>query len=190
MSVSSQANVGTGNLSVFGGTLQVTRTSSFAQGVTIDLGGLIAVDQGKTATFSGFVNGSGPPADLKVGGGGTLALTNTTNDIQQTSVTGNSEVIASADGSLGVLGTGNVNLGDASNGGTLGFANSFSTSRNFVLGTGGGTIDTVGAGTSATALSGVVSGFTLALKVAAELKPWCFPCPLPTFSMRLSQCHD
>ena len=122
--------------------------------------GRIAVAPGQIATWSGSIGGfscDGPClTGLQVSGGGTLALTNVSNGFDQgTTVIGNSEVIASADGSLGP-GSAAVHLGDASSGGTLGFASSFNTSRAIILGAGGGTLDTVGA--SSVTASGVISG--------------------------------
>lgn len=162
LSVASSANLGSADLG-FGvtlgdGTLQITGTSTFNRTLTMTSSiGKIAVSPGQAATWSGFIGESLAPSALSLSGGGTLALTNTGNLYSLgTYVTGNSEVIASADGSLGQPGSA-VNLGDAASGGVLGFASSFATPRDIVLGTGGGTLDTIGSSTGVT-VSGVVSG--------------------------------
>ena len=160
LSVSSDANLGTSGtpVNLSAGTLLLTGTSTFNRDLLLTSGG-ISVAAGQTATWSGLVQNLANPAALKVNGGGTLALSNTANTYGlDTYVTGNGEVIASADGSLGLFQTGSaVHLGDATSGGALGFASSFSTARDIVLGAGGGTLDAGGAATAAT-VSGVVSG--------------------------------
>ncbi len=159
LSVATTENLGLfGDVNFDSGVLEITGTSTFNRNLIY--GGsssVISVAPGQTATWTGFAGESESIAALRVTGGGAVALTNTTNEFSLgTFVTGGSEVIASADGSLGIFGNAAVNLGDATSGGALGFASSFTTSRSVVLGAGGGMIDAIGSSTAT--VSGVVSG--------------------------------
>ena len=115
---------------------------------------------GNVATWTGTIGDPEGPNALAVSGGGTLVLTNASNNYSLgTFVSGNSEVIATNDGALGhpYFGTGGpVFLGDTTTGGTLGFGSSFITPRGVTLGAAGGTLDVLGSFVSG--VSGQVSG--------------------------------
>jgi fibronectin-binding autotransporter adhesin len=161
LSISSDVNLGAPGTNVNmsnSSTLLITGTSTFNRALNLSDGiYTVGVSPGQTATWTGFVGGIDFSNGLNVNGGGTLALTNTTNELSLgVSVTGNSEVIASADGSLG-LGSATLSLGDATSSGTLGInSGNFTSTRAVALGSVGGAIDVIGS--SVATLSGVISG--------------------------------
>ncbi len=155
LSVAGQSNLGTGAIAMADGTtLAITATGSFTNAVTLTGDPTFNVASGTTTTWSGLISGAG---DLVATGGGTLALTNTSNAYTLgTIVEGGSTLLLDADHEIGAA-TGGLTLGDASTTGTLKLGASFNLAgaRAFSLGVGGGTIDT---GIYNTTVSQVISG--------------------------------
>ncbi len=163
LSVSADQNLGRAlsGVTIGNGTLQITGTDTFTR--PIDTSGVIAhiaVTPGNVATWTGVVGDPEGSHGLLLSGGGTLVLTNASNDYTLgTFVNENSEIVATSDGALGhpYFGTGGpVFLGDTTSGGTLGFGASFITPRAVTLGAAGGTLDVLGSFVSG--VSGQVSG--------------------------------
>lgn len=164
LSISSDANLGTGGLVSVGdsATLAVTAGGTYTHAVTLGLstGGTVNVASGQTATWNGvFNNGDGlTGTSLFLTGGGTLVLGNSANNYRgSTVVTGGSTASVSADSNLG-LAAATITLGNATTSGTLAITTNgaFSSARNVSLGAGGGIFDTSSA--TAATLSGVISG--------------------------------
>ena len=161
--VASAASLGSGELVLDNsGTIAFLGSSVFTPFVSLGGTPNVSVAAGQAVSFTGQVLDDffvlDAPGSLNVTGGGTLTLANTANSYSGgTSVAGNSTLVVAGDGSLGDP-AGNVSLGDAVSGGTIGFTSgsTLTTTRNFALGAGGGTIDT--AGTAAITLGGAVTG--------------------------------
>ena len=153
LSVESDSNLGTGNITIANHAELLTTGTSFSSGKTIALGaggGTLASVNGATATYAGVISGTGP---LTIGDGtnlGTVAL-NAANIY-----TGGTTI----NGGIAKIGA-DANLGSASgglifNGGTLQTVGSFSTLRATTLDAAGGTFEP-GAGTTFIE-AGTVSG--------------------------------
>jgi len=166
LSIASDANLGTGGTLDLesGTTLYVTATGSFAHDVTLNADPTFNIASATTTTWSGEIDdGLSGPGDLVVDGGGTLALTNTSNSYSGgTTVLGGSTLLIDNDGEIGATG-GGLTLGDASTSGTLKLGMTFNLAgtRAFVLGAGGGMIDTNGFDTTVLhAISGTGGNLT------------------------------
>jgi len=173
LSISSDSNLGTGGTLVLknGTTLYTTATGTFAHAVTVAGDPTFNVASGTTTTWSGLITDGGSAGDVELDGGGTLALTNTSNSYSGgTVVKGGSTLLIDNDSEIGNT-SGGLTLGDATTSGTLQYGSAFSLSstRAMTLGAGGGTIDTNGfAPTIASGIGGsgalsVIGGGTLTL---------------------------
>ncbi|HTW33897.1 MAG TPA: autotransporter-associated beta strand repeat-containing protein, partial [Rhizomicrobium sp.] len=152
LAVSSSSNLGAANSFVQldpGAILKVTETDTFTQQLIIGShtsAPTIDVVSGQTATWSGLVSKAGSPPDLgfNLTGGGTLVLTNTSNNFGgTTAVYGGSTLSIGSDA---VLGSSDLTLGDSTTntGGTLDVTSSFTlgSSRAVAVAGAGGTIET------------------------------------------------
>lgn len=126
-------------------------------------GGTFDVRGATSATLNGIIFG---PGALTKAGTGTLTLTGVNTYTGGTFVIGNGALAISSDTNLGAA-SGSVTLGDTSSSGTLIFSggSTFSTLRPFLLGAGGGILDTP-AGSSVT-LNGSISGSGNVTKLGA-----------------------
>jgi autotransporter-associated beta strand protein len=138
LSVSSDSNLGTGNIDIANGGELLTIGKNFSYGKSITLGnggGTLASVNGATAIYEGVISGTGP---LNIADGinqGTIFL-NTANTYSG-GTTVNAGILAiGADANLGA-----VSGGLTFNGGTLQTLVSFSTARATVLNAPGGTIE-------------------------------------------------
>lgn len=135
LSVTSDGSLGQGSLSFNGGTLQNTAVMNSSRAVEmLANGGAFQTDQ--KLTLSGKITGAGA---LTKSGSDTLVLTNQNNDYQ-----GGTNLYA---GTISVAS--DKNLGDASGkltfyGGTLSNTQGFTSGRDVVLNSGGGTFNTGG----------------------------------------------
>ena len=148
LSISSDANLGNGGTLVLkdGTELDITATGAFAHAVTVAGDPTFNVASGTTTTWTGQITDGATAGDVEVNGGGTLALTNTSNSYSGgTVVKGGSTLLIDDDGELGAT-TGGLTLGNATTTGTLQLGASFdlASTRAITLGAGGGTIDTNG----------------------------------------------
>jgi fibronectin-binding autotransporter adhesin len=116
------------------------------------------VPPGETKTVGAAIGNGEGNNSVDVTGGGTVVLTNDTNSYSGgTTVADGSTLRVTADGNLGAA-SGVVILGDSTKSGTLdvsGSTGAVTTSREFILEAGGGTIVT---GVNAWTLNGVVTG--------------------------------
>ena len=147
VSISADGCLGTGSITLNGGTLRTTATFSSAKAIALTADGIIDVNTGTTFTESGVISGG---FDLTKTNAGTLILSGTNT------YSGGTTTIT--DGTLSI--SADANLGDAANtitlnGGTLNTSATFSSARNITL-SADGTID-VNTGTTFTE-SGVISG--------------------------------
>jgi outer membrane autotransporter protein len=153
LSVSSDTNLGTGDIHIANGAELLTTGTSFDSGKAVALGnggGTLASAEGGTASYGGVISGTGP---LKIGDEinlGTIVLRGANTYSGGTTING------------GILEIGaDVNLGTASggltfNGGTLQTVTSFSTRRAITLNAAAGTF-APGAGTTFTE-AGTITG--------------------------------
>ncbi len=151
LSVNSDANLGTGPVSIVYGTLQITG-NSFISSKAVMLGGSIIYVVTNTATLTGVLSGFPGPGSLLKTGNGTLILTNSGNTYSGgTSIYGGTLSVSSDNN----LGTGNLTL----NGGVLQITGSsaFSSSKNVALANGSTINVTNSAGAT---LSGQLSDLT------------------------------
>jgi len=166
LSISSDGNLGTGGTLTLknGTTLFTTATGTFAHNVTVAGDPTFNVASGTTTTWSGQITDGASAGDVEVDGGGTLALTNTSNSYSGgTLVKGGSTLLIDNDGELGNT-SGGLTLGDATTSGTLQLLASFNlaSTRTITLGTGGGTIDLNGFDTTISQGIGGAGGLTIA----------------------------
>jgi fibronectin-binding autotransporter adhesin len=145
------ANTYSGGTLVSAGALVGTTTS--LQG-SITNNALVVFDQSSDGTYAGGMSGSGMLAKT---GTGTLTLTGLNTHSGGTTVAGNGAIATSSDAALGAAG-GPVALGDATSSGALRLTSGspLSLDRPFVLGAGGGTIET--AGSSSVVVNGAITG--------------------------------
>ncbi|MGY3230956.1 fibronectin-binding autotransporter adhesin [Luteibacter sp. HA06] len=167
LAVSSDANLGnvSGGITLNGGTLETTATTSTGRAIDLE-GGALAIDSGTTLTMTGTVGGNGGlvkngSGDLLVNGvasqtggvtvnSGLLTLAGENTYTGDTTVT-HGVLVVSRDANLGAA-TNDIHL----DGGMLATTSSFDTSRDLTVGSAGGTLD---AFTGATlGVNGVVSG--------------------------------
>ncbi|MBB2969803.1 autotransporter-associated beta strand repeat-containing protein [Mesorhizobium sp. RMAD-H1] len=148
VSVSADANLGdaAGGVTIDGGALQFSTSFNTARDVELGNGNGTIDTMGNSNTLSGTL--SGPGALTKIGSG-TLTLTGNNGYAGGTEIK-EGILNVSADTNLGAAGAG-VSI----DGGTLQFGASFDSARSVTLGSGNGTIDTMG---NTNTLSGVVSG--------------------------------
>ncbi len=146
LQVASNSNLGTGALTLNGGTLATT--ASFASDGALAVGassGTLEVASGTSLTVSGVVSGAGA---LNKTSAGSLILSGANTLSGTVNVTGGVLQVAANNN----LGTGALSL----DGGTLATTGSFATSRAVAVGANNGTVS-VASGTDLT-VSGVVSG--------------------------------
>ena len=170
LNVDQAQNLGTGPVSISGGTLEVAGSTTFSQNLSLSGPSEVFVRPGVSATWSGSVlDGysvitlpNQPPTTgglLSLNGGGSLTLSNPDNFYSQgTAVHGGSTLYVASDSALGSLQglPTHVWLGDAATQGTLGYTADATTDRAFTLGTGGGGLS-VAAGATVTATN-VIDG--------------------------------
>jgi fibronectin-binding autotransporter adhesin len=170
LEVSSNGNLGSGNLSLQnGGALETLANFTTAKTVSLTSGGRLQAATGTTATYNALISGTGPLTTF----GGTVVLSGTNNYSGGTIVTGNGVLsVAAADTNLG---TGNITLGEAGQGeGELITTTTSATSKNITLDGAMATTDTIAAATGTTATyNGVigdtgVTGLTLTIGDAAN----------------------
>ncbi|MEJ0050232.1 MAG: autotransporter domain-containing protein [Methylovirgula sp.] len=139
--------VGTGSFNLGGGTIQVIGSALVTSVNATLTSGVSTIDtNGLGATFSGILSGNGGLAKV---GAGTLVLTGTNSYAGGTDL--NAGIIqVGADANLGAA-TGQLIF----DGGTLQYANGFSSARSITLNTGGGIIDT---NANNATLSGAIGG--------------------------------
>ena len=157
LNVAGDANLGgLGSVSMSNSTtLGLTTAGTFAHALTV--AGSAALSSSQAVTWSGLISNGAAAGTLQITGGGIFALTNASNSYSGgTAVAGGTTLQVGADGALGA-GTGGVTLGDTGTTGTLDVTGAaFSSGRNILLGTSGGTLSTSGA--AAATFSGVISG--------------------------------
>ena len=148
---------GTGDVTFDSGALLFSGGFTSARNLTLNSGGGTLDTNGNAITVTGVIGGSGA---LTKNGGGTLTLSGTNTYTGATTLNGGVLGIAS-NANLGAVATGaSLYL---NGGGTLrataGIAldNSGSNSRNIVVGSGGGTLETLTSGHTLT-VSGIISG--------------------------------
>lgn len=152
-------DIGADKVKISEGALQLGNggtTGWLSAATTIDNSGELIVNRSDDTTLSAAINGDGK---LTKQGSNTLILTGNNTYTGGTTVNG---------GTLSVSGA--SNLGSASNdltlnGGTLQATSSFTLDQEIMLGTGGGVIDTKGAGTTLT-LSNAVAGESSLVRAA------------------------
>lgn len=147
LSVGADSNLGGGGALTLNNasTLAISSSGFFGRQVRIAGAPIFSVGGGQSVTWSGQITNGASAAALQVTGGGTLSLTNTTNNYSGgTFVRGGSALVVTTDGVLGAA-SGGLMLGDATTTGTLRIADGsvFSSTRGVVLG-GDAVIDTVG----------------------------------------------
>lgn len=126
-------------------TLAIGSSGLFGRQVRVAGAPIFSIGGGQPVTWSGQLTNAATAGALQVTGGGTLSLTNATNNYSGgTFVRGGSALVVSADGVLGAA-SGGLTLGDATTTGTLRISDAsvFTSNRAVVLG-GGAVIDTVG----------------------------------------------
>ena len=111
LEVSSQGNIGTGNLALIGGELLTTATTAMSEGVTLSAGATntLAGSAGTTTTYSGAISDATTNGALTIGDGtntGTIVLTHANTYSGGTTVNDATLEISSQ----GNIGTGNVVL--------------------------------------------------------------------------------
>jgi autotransporter-associated beta strand protein len=121
ISISSDANLGNGGtLALENGTgIAFTAGGSYTHPITVAGDPTFNVTPGQTVAENGPISDGATAGMVEVIGGGTLALTNTSNSYSGgTTVTGNSTLSINNDHDLGNA-SGGLTLGDATSGGTL-----------------------------------------------------------------------
>src|SRR5262249_8665312 len=141
LTVQSGNSLGTGALRMSGGTTLTSLSSgTFANALAIAGQATVVAGAGQSITWNGQIADNGSAGTLNLNGGGTFALTNASNTYSGgTVVTGNSTIAVSSDGALG---SGALQLGDASSSATLALSGSFLSGRSIGIGNLGATIDT------------------------------------------------
>lgn len=157
LNIASDANLGIAgsDVTLVGATLEIAGTSTFNRRLETTDVATVSVAAGQTATWSGQVTNWDGDGFLLVTGGGTLALTNASNDYGLgTGVVGGSTLAVGADGALGAAGTGVV-LGTSSSRGTLAVSGPFTSTRPMQINASGGSIEVSGSGAT---WAGSISG--------------------------------
>ncbi|HEY3043610.1 MAG TPA: autotransporter domain-containing protein [Vicinamibacterales bacterium] len=147
LGVASDSNLGGGGALTLNnsGTLAIGSGGLFGRQARISGAPTFSIGGGQSATWSGQITNGASTGALLVAGGGTLSLTNATNNYSGGAfVRGGSALVVSSDGVLGAA-SGSLTLGDATSTGTLRIADGslFTTNRVVVI-NGGAVIDTVG----------------------------------------------
>ena len=148
LSVSSSGNLGFGDVTIDGGTLQTTASADFTNRLRLGAATL-NVGAGTSVVWSGAISdaaSAGPGGgQLTITGGGTVELTGDNSYSGGTAVAGNSQLVVASDTVLGLPG-GGLTLGDLSSRGTLSLTTgqTVATSRAIALGAGGGVLDAQG----------------------------------------------
>src|SRR5262249_32756537 len=122
-SVSSDANLGAGFVSLNGGTLQLTGSATFTKSVSLGSGiSTFSVAPGVSTTWNGNINQSELPSAVRFTGGGTIALNPTFGNFWAlgTLIDGNTRVNVTGDAALGGVTASPLFLGSTTSGGTLG----------------------------------------------------------------------
>ncbi len=156
--VSSDRNLGAGTVAMSNATTLDLASGTYAHALTLAGTASVNAGAGQSVTWSGLIGDNGSAATLQVTGGGTVALTNTSNSYSGgTVVTGGSTLNAGADAALGAAGAG-LTLGDATTTATLGIdaPGTVLFSRAITLGALGATVDTASA--TAATLAGAIGG--------------------------------
>ncbi|QDU80440.1 Extracellular serine protease precursor [Polystyrenella longa] len=144
LAISTNDNLGSGNVIFNGGTLKTLQTFDTSRNFSLQGGGGTINTNGFDSTFSGVVSGSG---NLNKLGSGTLTLSGTNTYTGTTGINSGTLAISTNDN----LGSGNVIF----DGGTLKTLQSFDNSRDYSIQAGGGGVDTNGFNST---FSGVISG--------------------------------
>ncbi len=158
--VASDANLGgAGTVAMSSATtLDLTGSGTYAHALAVAGTASVSVGAGQSVTWSGRIGNNGSTGALRLTGGGTVALTNSSNSYSGgTIVTGGSTLTVAADAALGAAGA-RLTLGDVTSTATLGInaPGSVLFSRAMTLSGAGGTIDT--AATTSATLGGIISG--------------------------------
>ena len=168
LTTASASTLGTGGVRLSNGTL-------FAPGGTaaytnpLFLGGqpVLNVSGGQSITWSGQIGDNGTAGTLHLAGGGSLTLSNASNQYSGgTIVGGGSTLIVSSDGALGSS-SGGLTLGDGSGAGVMAFGGStqFTTGRGITIGSTAAQFDTAAA--SNVSLNGSIGGSGALIKTGA-----------------------
>ncbi|MEI6656729.1 MAG: autotransporter-associated beta strand repeat-containing protein, partial [Verrucomicrobiota bacterium] len=156
--VSADHNLGgTGDVTFGGGTLLFSGGFSSARNLTLNSGGGSLNTDGNAVTITGVISGS---AALTKTGSGSLTLSGTNTYSGATTLSGGVLSIAN-NANLGAIATGatlNLNGGGSLQAtASIALDNSGANSRNIVVGSGGGTLETLTSGHTLT-VSGIISG--------------------------------
>ena len=157
LQVGANSNLGgTGAITFDGGTLLFSGAFSNNRNLTLNSGGGTLDTNGNAITAAGVISGAGT---LTKTGAGTLTLSGTNTYTGQTTLSGGTLSIAS-NANLGAVGSGaslNLSGGTLQATASIALDNGGANSRNLVVGSGGGTLETLTSGHTLT-VSGVISG--------------------------------
>ncbi|PZP55579.1 MAG: hypothetical protein DI586_06375 [Micavibrio aeruginosavorus] len=158
ISATADNNLGTGALTLNGGTLQYGASFDSAKNITVGAsGGTINITGSLTSNLSGIISGAGT---LTKSGNATLTLSGNNTYTGGTVATGGNLRISS-----------DANLGDINSSLTLDTArlvliSSLTSARNIILGTGGGSISANGSNST---ITGIISGTGALTKISTGM---------------------